>query len=282
MKTRLHEITINQCVVIGIAVVLFIVGVPNITSGLDILQFLDDGNVGADVIWRYALTTAGFGFVLVGAGIVLLFKSKLMGSLIHSGNRNWLLLFVAIFLVLLPWFQNISVGVNEVMVDGITVSAVIVMTITLTFSVISWSLFAWAYKKISLTGVLLGIISGACLVIPFLQVLGPMAGVIVGVVAGFVAFMFQKTMDSTTNRPVVIVAITLAAAYAVLILMVLSANVHSSTLWDTGGGVGAWTGTVEKIESPRLDHVVKTSIGFTFFVAIISSLIMTARIMQRK
>lgn len=281
MKTRLHEITVNQCVVIGIAVVLFIVGVPNITSGLDILQFLDDGNVGAGVIWRSALTTAGLGFVLVGAGIFLLFKSKLMGSLIHSGNRNWLLLFVTIFLVLLPWFQNVSVGVNEVMVDGITVSAVLVMTIALAFSVISWSLFAWAYKKISLTGVLLGIISGACLIIPFLQVLGPMAGVIVGVVAGFVAFMFQKTMDATTNRPVVIAAITLAAAYTVLILMVLSANVHSSALWDTGDGVGAWTGTVEKIESPRLDHVVKTNIGFAFFVAIIPSLIITVRIMQR-
>ncbi len=288
MKPRLNNVTVNQYAVIGIAIILFIAGIPNITSGLSILQFLNDNrNIDLNVIWSSALTTIGFGFVLVGIGIVLFLKSRLFGNLIRPKNRNRLLLAVAVFLVLFPWLQNIDVGFfnNEVMVDGITVSATIVMVITLTFSLISWGLFAWASKNISPAGATLGIISGSSMIIPFLQVLGPMAGIVVGTVAGFVAFMFQKTIDRTTtatNHPIMIAASTLTATYVVLILMILTVQDSSFDIWDTGNGIGSWTGTVEEMEGSALDHAIKSDIGFASFVAVIPSLIMTGLIIRGK
>lgn len=193
--------------------------------------------------------------------------------------KTSLLLVIAAFLVLLPWFQGLNIQRNgEVTVDGITISAVIVMPITLAFSLASWSLFSWASKQILGVGILLSIISGAALVIPFLEVLGPMAGVMVGVVAGFVAFMLQKKVTTSKNRPVVIAGVTLAAAYVVLTIVVLASN--NPHVWDTG--VGAWTGTTEGIEDSGFDNVFGNNIGFVFFLAIIPSLIMTGLVIREK
>ena len=193
--------------------------------------------------------------------------------------KSKFLIIIAVFLILLPWLPGFSAGINnEVMVDGITISAISVMSITLVFSLISWSLFSWASKNISPSGVILGIISGASLAIPFLQVLGPMAGVIVGVVAGFVAFMLQKKMiNPAKNRPVWIAAITLASAYFVLTTIVLVSS--SSSTWDTSNGMGAWSGTVDELEEPRFESVFN-NIGFVFFLAIIPSLILTELILR--
>ena len=193
--------------------------------------------------------------------------------------KTKLLIIIAVFLVLLPWFQGLSLGINnEVMVDGVTTSAIIVMTITLIFSLISWSLFSWASKNFSPLGVPLAIISGASIVIPFLQVLGPMTGVIIGIVAGFVAFMLQKTIN-TKNRPIVIAGITLASTYFVLFILVLA--VQDSYIWDTGEGIGSWTGTAEGVEESGFDNVFN-NIGFGFFLVIIPSLIITELILRGK
>ena len=272
MKTRPNKITINQYLIIGIALILFIVGTSNISSGLSLLQFLDNAQVEPIIVWKSLLTTAGFGFVLVGIGIVLLFTSKLIGNAINTKNRNLLLIIIAIFLVFLPWFQGLDVGINnEVMVDGITVSAIIVMAITLVFSLLSWFLFSWATKNIRSLGITLAIISGSSLVIPFLYVLGPMAGVMIGVVAGMVAFMLQKNMtDPTKNRPVVIAALTLASAYFVLTVIVLASQ--SPHVWDTESGIGSWNDTPEGIEESGFDNLFGNNIGFALFLVIIPSL----------
>lgn len=192
-----------------------------------------------------------------------------------------LLIIIAIFLVLLPWIQG-NIGINnEVMVDGITTSAIIVMVITLTFSLITWGLLSWATKNITPSGITLGIISGVAIVIPFLEVLGPMAGIIVGITAGFVAFMFQKKMtDPTKNRPIVVASATLAAAYFALIIITSAAQ--SSHIWDTGDGIGAWTGTPEGMEKSGFDNIFGNNIGFVFFLPIIPSLIVTGLIIRGK
>ena len=189
------------------------------------------------------------------------------------------LLAIAGFLVLLPWFQGLNFEMNEVMIDGVTISAITVMTITLVFSVLSWGLIAWATKSMSVHGILLGIISGASLVIPFLQVLGPMAGVILGVVAGFVAFMLQKSITAK-NRPVLIAAVTLASTYIALAGIVLASQ--SSVSWESGNDIDSWTGTAEELEESGFDNVFNNNIGFVFFLAIIPSLIMTEWIVRIK
>ncbi len=189
------------------------------------------------------------------------------------------LIILAIFLVLIPWIRGLEFSMsNQVMVDGITVSAIVVMTITLVFSIVSWSLFSWASKNIKFPGFLLSVITGASLVIPFIQVLGPMAGIIVGIVAGFVAFMLQKKMtDPAGNKPLVIAVITLAVAYFALIMMILAAQ--SSSMEN---GIGEWTGTAEGMEKTGFENVISNSIGFVFFLAIIPALIITGLIILDK
>ena len=77
MKTRLTTIASKQYFVIGVAVILYVVGAPNIIDGLSFLQFLDNNNdnshVPSDVIWMSVLTSAGVGFVLVGIPFKLQF-----------------------------------------------------------------------------------------------------------------------------------------------------------------------------------------------------------------
>ena len=282
MKTK-PKLTSEQYLVIGIAIVLFVIGAPNITSGLSLLQFLDNPQVSSSVVWRDVLTMAGFGFALVGIGIVLLFKLKIIENLIRPKNKDWLLMAAAIFLVGHPWFHGLSFGLsNEVMVDGMTVSATIVMTVTLVFSLASWSLLSWASKSsIALPGVLLGIISGASLVNPFLQVLGPMAAMIVGVVAGFVAFMLQQKMNTPERtRPLMIALITLGAAYLVLSIIILAVNgLH---IWDTSNGIGAWSGTPEGMERSGFDNIFGNNIGFESFLVVIPVLIITVLVIRRE
>lgn len=128
------------------------------------------------------------------------------------------------------------------MVDGITISGIVVMTLTIVFSLVSWILLSWASKNIKSEGILLSIITGAALIIPFHEVLGPMAAIIVGVVAGFIAFMLQKKMiDPTQNKSLIIAAITIGTTYFVLTLMILVIT-SSPHVLDTehyiGGGSG--------------------------------------------
>jgi hypothetical protein len=163
------------------------------------------------------------------------------------------LIIIAVFVVLIPWIKGLEFDMNDqVMADGITVSAITVMTITVVFSIMSWFLFSWASRNIKFVGIPLSVIAGTSLVIPFLQVLGPMAGVVVGVVAGFASFMIQKKItDSTQNTPLVIAVIIIVTTYFVLTLMILAVQTPTH-VWDTGDGIRAWVGTADRME-PRLE-----------------------------
>ena len=194
--------------------------------------------------------------------------------------RNVFLIAVAVFLVLVPWFEVLSFGAgNEIMVDGIATSAVIVLVIAIGFSLASWLVISWISKGIRLPGIALGVITGAALAVPFLQVLGPMAGVIVGVVAGFVAFLFQKKMaDPKENRPLITAVATLAAAYFVLI--VVSLVFTPTSIWDDG--IVEWYGTADGLESPVFDAVSYGNISPSLLLAAVSSLIITGLVLRDK
>ncbi|QLH07151.1 hypothetical protein [Nitrosopumilus ureiphilus] len=153
--------------------------------------------------------------------------------------KTRLLIIIAAFLVSIPWIRGLEFGMNnQVMWNGITINSIIVMTLTIMFSLMSWVLFSWASKNIKPIGIPLSIITGTSLLIPFSQVLGPMAGIIVGIVAGFAAFMLQKKIISPAqNTSLIIAAITIVATYFVLILMILAIQT-SSFVWNTGGVIG--------------------------------------------
>lgn len=189
---------------------------------------------------------------------------------------------IAAFLVLIPWVRGLEFSMNNhVMVDGITTSAIIVMMIAIVFSLVSWFLFSWATKNIKFAGIPLSIITSASLVVPFIQVMGPMAGIIVGIVAGFAAFTIQKKMiDPTENKSLIVTTIILAAAYSVLITVILASQTNS--IWDSGDGIGMWTGTAEGMERPGFYTILHNHVGFVFFLAIVPSLILTGLIIRGK
>jgi len=176
--------------------------------------------------------------------------------------KTKLLIIIAVFLVLIPWIQALDYDpYNGIRVDGIAISATIAMTLTITFSLVSWFLLSWASKNIKSAGIPLSIITGASLILPFFQVLGPMAAIIIGVVAGLVAFMLQKKMiNPTQNKSLKIAAITIGATYFVLTLMIVAIHTPLHVVWDAGDGIGAWTGTPEGMER----HV--EVLGFSFSV----------------
>lgn len=193
--------------------------------------------------------------------------------------RTRLLIIIAAFLVLFPGIKGLDFGINnEVMVDGITVSSVIVMTLAIVFSLVSWVLFSWASKNIRVAGIPLSVITAASLILPFGQTLGPMAAIIVGIVAGFASFMIQKKMIfQTQNKSLVISTITLILAYVTLILMILAVSTYS-----TSQGIGDWDGTTEGMEETAFDSTINAHIEFVFFLMIIPSLVITVLIIQGK
>ena len=74
---------------------------------------------------------------------------------------------------------------------------------------------------------------------------------------------------------------TLTAAYLVLIAVAVLAS-PTSSMWDTGDGVGAWSGTADELEIPRTADKLHSVIGVPSFLAAISSLIATALIVRGK
>jgi hypothetical protein len=191
--------------------------------------------------------------------------------------KTRLLIIIAVFLVLIPWIQALDYDpYNGVRVDGIHTSATIVMTLTIALSLLSWFLLSWASKNIKSAGIPLSIITGTSLILPFMGVMGPMAAIIVGIVAGFTAFMLQKKMINPTHtRALIIATLTIVATFFVLIIMIVAVHAASS-------GIGEWSGTVEGLEKQGFDNMLGYSIEFVFFLAIIPSLIITGLVIRGK
>lgn len=162
--------------------------------------------------------------------------------------KTILLIVIAAFLVLITWSWRLDFNSNEVMVDGVTTSAIIVFALAVALSLASWLALSAAFRHITTRGVVLSIITGAAMVIPFMDILGPVAGLVVGAVAGFVAFLFQKTMvNPRKNKPLAAAMATLTAAYLVLITVFFAAQ--TGTEWDTSYGIGTWSGTPDGMTS---------------------------------
>ena len=172
------------------------------------------------------------------------------------------LIIITILIVLFPLVPLVQhyVG-NQVMADGMTVSGSIVLLTSFVFSMLSWFLLAWASKSIKVVGIPLSMISSVALMIPFYGILGPMAAVIVGVVAGFVAFMFHKHMISRDNKSLIITIVTVVTSYLALTMMIVLVS-NTLNIWDTEDVISEWSGTADGKESVQvlgpsliLDHI---------------------------
>ena len=158
------------------------------------------------------------------------------------------LIVIAVGLVLFPLISLLQFLIgNQVMTDGFSVSGSTVWLISIVFSIITWFLFAWASKSIKAEGIPLSIISAAVLIIPFHGVLGPMASVIVGLVAGFVAFMFHKHLTNKDKKSLIITIATVAVSYLALTMVIILVS-NTLHIWDTVNSIGTWSGTAEGME----------------------------------
>lgn len=188
---------------------------------------------------------------------------------------------MAAFLVLVPWFVFAGLGADGmIVVDGLASSAVIVLMISVVLALASWAVLSCATKNISPQGIALGIIVGASLVMPFLQILGPMSGVVVGIVAGFVAFLFQKRISNRQGRPLVAAAVVLASTYFVLTTIAVALPVIAS-VWYAGDGITTRHGTVEGLETSGFNDVLYGSIDFVLFAIAIPFLVAAGLVVRR-
>lgn len=193
--------------------------------------------------------------------------------------KTILLIAIAAFLVLITWSWRLDFDSNEVMVDGVTTSAIIVFALAVALSLASWMALSATFRHITTRGVVLSIITGAATVIPFMDILGPVAGMVVGAVAGFVAFLFQKTMaNPRKGKPLATAAATLTAVYLVLIAAFFAAQ--SGTVWDTGDGIGAWSGTPDGMVSWEPTDFFRNDNRLVLFLAAILSLTATALVVR--
>lgn len=87
--------------------------------------------------------------------------------------KTCLLIAVAVFIVLVPWFEGLNFYADKIMVDGVTTSAITVLIIAIGFSLVSWPALSAASKDVKLPGIVLGVITGAAAIVPFVQILGP-------------------------------------------------------------------------------------------------------------
>ena len=197
--------------------------------------------------------------------------------------KTCLLIAVAVFIVLVPWFEGLSFYADKIMADGVMTGAITALIIAIGFSLVSWPALLAASEDVKLSGIVLGVITGAAVTVPFVQILGPMAGVIVGVVAGLAAFLLQNKMmhPAMEDKSLTYAVTTLTAAYLVLIAVAVLAS-PTSSMWDTGDGIGAWPDTADELEIPRTADKLPSVIGVPSFLAAISSLAATALIVGSK
>ena len=192
--------------------------------------------------------------------------------------RSVLLWAIAAFAVLLPWLG----WDGDVSAWGVVGSAEVVMVLAVSVSMASWALLSLVSRTLGPAGAALEVITGASLAAPFLHVLGPTGGAAVGVAAGFAAFQLHKTMlDPGRHRPLAAAAATVASVYVVLAVAAL-VLVPTSHVWDSGSGIGAWTGTAEGVEPPMVAAWDGVTARAPLLAAAVSSLVAAALVVRRR
>ena len=107
-------------------------------------------------------------------------------------KKKILLLVFALFLSIFWANSIISVATNSILVDGITISVILVTMLTMVFSFVSWSLLSWAnHKKSIMVNSFTSIILGFIVISPIAQMSGPMLGIILGMITGTFLFGFE-------------------------------------------------------------------------------------------
>jgi Amt family ammonium transporter len=232
-----------------------------------------------DLSPSFALDFAGGTVVHITSGFAALAGALVLGRRLGYGKvpmepHNIPFVVLGASILWFGWF-GFNAG-SEVMVDGITVSAWVVTNTATGMAVVTWILMAWAHTgKPSVVGAASGAVAGLVCITPAAGWVGPMAAIIIGIAAGSVcygcvAFKNARKWDDALD-------VWGIHGMGGLTGAILTGTLASPHIWDTGDGIGAWTGTAEGYEQQAINIIgALISVGYAFGVTIVILKVMDA------
>lgn len=227
----------------------------------------------------FALDFAGGTVVHISSGFSALAAALILGRRLGYGKipmepHNVPMVVLGASILWFGWF-GFNAG-SEVMVDGITVSAWVVTNIATGMAAVTWLLMSWAHTgKPSIVGAATGAVAGLVTITPASGWVGPMAAIIMGIAAGTVcygcvAFKNARKWDDALD-------VWGVHGMGGLVGAILTGTLASPHIWDTGDGIGAWTGTPEGYEQQAISIIgAAISIGYAFGVTVVILKVMDA------
>ena len=232
-----------------------------------------------DLSPSYGLDFAGGTVVHITSGFSALAAALVLGRRLGYGKvpmepHNVPMVVLGASILWFGWF-GFNAG-SEVMVDGITVSAWVVTNTATGMAAITWLLMSWAHTgKPSIVGAATGAVCGLVAITPASGWVGPMASFIIGIAAGTVcygcvAFKNARKWDDALD-------VWGVHGMGGLTGAILTGTLASPHIWDTGDGIGAWTGTPEGYEQQAINIVgALMTLTYAFGVTIVILKIMDA------
>ncbi len=220
----------------------------------------------------YGLDFAGGTVVHITSGFSALAAALVLGRRLGYGKvpmepHNVPMVVLGASILWFGWF-GFNAG-SEVMVDGITVSAWVVTNTATGVASVTWLLMSWAHTgKPSIVGAATGAVAGLVAITPASGWVGPMASIIIGIAAGTVcygavAFKNARKWDD---------ALDVWGVHGIggLTGAILTGTLASPHIWDTGDGIGAWTGTPEGFEQQAINIIgAVMTLSYAFAVTIV-------------
>ena len=233
--------------------------------------FMADGTLDLDpsLSPSYVLDFAGGAVVHITAGFAALAAALVLGRRMGLGKvpmepHNIPMVVLGASILWFGWF-GFNPG-SEVMVDGITISAWMTTNIAAGMGTVTWVLLSWAHTgKPSIIGAATGTIAGLGTITPASGWVGPMGALIIGIAAGCVcyaavAFKNAKKWDDALD-------VWGVHGMGGLTGTILAGTLASPHIWDTGDGIGAWTGTAEGMEQQSIQIIgALITVGYTLAV----------------
>ncbi|MCH8914505.1 MAG: ammonium transporter [Thaumarchaeota archaeon] len=226
-----------------------------------------------DLSPSYALDFAGGTVVHITSGFAALAGAMVLGRRLGYGKvpmepHNVPMVVLGASILWFGWF-GFNAG-SEVMVDGITVSAWTVTNTATGMASITWLLMSWAHTgKPSIVGAATGAIAGLVAITPASGWVGPMASIIIGIAAGTVCYGAIALKNARKWDD----ALDVWGVHGIggLTGAILTGTLASPHVWDTGDGIGAWTGTPEGMEQQAINIIgalicLSWSFGITIII----------------
>ncbi len=225
-----------------------------------------------DLSPSFALDFAGGTVVHISSGFSALAGALILGRRLGYGKvpmepHNVPMVVLGASILWFGWF-GFNAG-SQVMVDGVTVSAWVVTNLATGVAAVTWLLMSWAHTgKPSIVGAATGAVAGLVAITPASGWVGPMAAIIIGTAAGTicyasVAFKNARKWDDALD-------VWGVHGMGGLTGAILTGTLASPHIWDTGDGIGAWTGTPEGMEQQGISILgAIISVAYAFSVTIV-------------